>query len=353
MSNNNHNGSNGKVLVTGGGGYIGVVLAEELLNRGYAVRLLDTFYWGYEPLKEIKDRVDIVQADIRDVKNDVLMGVSAVIHQAGLSNDPMAEFNPKANYEINTDATKRIAIMCKENGVKRFTFASSGSIYDIGLMAEDVMQTEDSKVNPKAAYSLSKYKAEKELLKLADKDFEPVIMRQGTVYGFSPRMRYDLVVNTMLKSALLYNKLIVFCGGEQWRPLIDVSDVATAHIAAIEADSKDVSGQIFNLVYKNYRVLELAHWIKKALFETKGLRPEIEVDYSPRKDRSYRVSGDKIKKMIGWEPKVSVEESIKNMISKIDEWGYTDFMHPKYYNIEWMKLLEVITGLNKNLSRVF
>jgi nucleoside-diphosphate-sugar epimerase len=265
----------------------------------------------------------------------------------------MAEFNPEANFAINTDATIKLAKLCKKTGIRRFTFASSGSIYDRGLMAEDILQTEDSPVNPKAAYSLSKYKAEQELIKLADKQFCPVIMRQGTVYGFSPRMRYDLVVNTMLKSALLNNKLIVFCGGEQWRPLVDVRDVARAHIAAIEAPGEEVCGQIFNLVYKNYRVLELAHWIRKALRETKGLDPAIEVDYSPRKDRSYRVSGDKIKKAIGWDPKISVEESIKNMITEIDAWNYTDYLHPRYYNIEWMKLLSQISDLHKQIKRIF
>jgi len=345
--------SNGKILVTGGGGYIGVVLAEELLKRGYAVKLLDTFYWGMEPIKNIKDKVEIVQADIRDVGKEVLKDVSAVIHQAGLSNDPMAEFNPEANFEINTKATKRFAQLCKENGVKRFTFASSASIYDKGLLAEDILQDENSKVSPKAAYSTSKYQAEKELLKLADKIFCPVIFRQGTVYGFSPRMRYDLVVNTMLKTAMMINKLLVFCGGEQWRPLVDIHDVAQAHILAIESPEEKVCGQIFNLVYKNYRVLELAHWVRKALREIKDLNPEIEVDYSPRKDRSYRISGEKIKKVLGWEPKISVEESLKDMIKKIEEYSYTDWLNPKYYNIEWMKLLNEVVELQKKVKRIF
>jgi nucleoside-diphosphate-sugar epimerase len=345
--------SNGKILVTGGGGYIGVVLAEELLERGYVVKLLDTFYWGMEPIKHIKDKVEIIQADIRDVGKEVLKDVTAVIHQAGLSNDPMAEFNPEANFEINTKATKRFAQLCKENGIKKFTFASSASIYDKGLLAEDVLQDENSKVTPKAAYSISKYNAEQELLKLADKNFCPVIFRQGTVYGFSPRIRYDLVVNTMLKTAMMTNKLLVFCGGEQWRPLIDVRDVAQAHILAIEASEEKVCGQIFNLVYKNYRILELAHWVRKALREIKGLNPEIEVDYSLRKDRSYRISGEKIKKVLGWEPKISVEESLKDMIKKIEEYGYTDWLNPKYYNIQWMKLLNEIVELQKKVKRIF
>ncbi len=348
-----NNQKKSKVLVTGGGGYIGVVLVEELLERGYSVKVLDTFYWGFEPIKHIKDRVEIIQADIRDVDNSVLNDVFAVIHQAGLSNDPMAEFNPKANFEINTEATKRLAKLCKENGIKRFTFASSGSIYDKGLLAEDALQDENSKVEPKAAYSLSKYKAEQELLRLAGKDFCPVIMRQGTVYGFSPRMRYDLVVNTMLKTAMMTNKLLVFCGGEQWRPLVDVRDVAQAHIVALEAPEEKVCGQIFNLVYKNYRVLELAHWVRKALREIKGLNPEIEVDYSPRKDRSYRISGEKIKKVLNWEPKISVEESLKDMIKKIEEYGYIDWLHPRYYNIEWMKMMNEILELQKKVKRIF
>ncbi|MDH7476216.1 MAG: NAD-dependent epimerase/dehydratase family protein [Microgenomates group bacterium] len=350
MKNHNHDK---KVLVTGGAGYIGVVQIEELLEKGYAVKVLDTLYWGEEPLKHLKDRIEIIQADIRDVDPSIVKDVWAVIHHAGLSNDPMAEFNPKANFEINTEATKRFAKLCKENGIQKFTFASSASIYDKGLLAEDVLQDENSKVEPKAAYSLSKYKAEQELLKLADKDFCPVIFRQGTVYGFSPRMRYDLVVNTMLKTALMTNKLLVFCGGEQWRPLIDVRDVAQAHIVALEAPKEKVCGQIFNLVYKNYRVLELAHWVRKALREIKGLNPEIEVDYSPRRDRSYRISGEKIKKVLNWEPKISVEESLKGMIKKIEEYKYTDFMNPKYYNIEWMKLLSEVVELQKKVKRVF
>lgn len=343
----------GKILVTGGAGYIGVVLIEHLLDKGYGVRILDPLFWGVEPLRHVKDQIEIVQGDIRTIGPEILKGVSAVIHQAGLSNDPMAEFNPTANFDINTDGTKRFAELCKQNGVKRFTFASSGSIYDRGLLGEDVLQDEDSEVNPKAAYSLSKYKAEQELLKLADEKFCPVILRQGTVYGFSPRMRYDLVVNTMLKNAFLNNKIMVFCGGEQSRPLIDVNDVALAHIACLEAPEDKVCGQTFNLIYKNYRVLELAHWIWKCLVETHGIKPEIEVDYSPRKDRNYRVSGEKIKRVVGWEPKISVEASVKDMIANIEEWGYTDFMHPRYYNIEWMKLLTEIEKLVKSTDRIF
>lgn len=166
-------------------------------------------------------------------------------------------------------------------------------------------------------------------------------------------MRYDLVVNSMLKNALLFNKISVFCGGEQWRPLVDVRDVALAHIVAVEAPEEKVRGQIFNLIYKNYRILELTHWVRKALREVKRLNPEIEVDYSGRKDRTYRISGEKIKKILCWEPKISVEESVKDMIKKIEEWGYADYMHPRYYNIEWMKLLNEVAELQKKVKKIF
>jgi nucleoside-diphosphate-sugar epimerase len=221
------------------------------------------------------------------------------------------------------------------------------------MLAPDLLLDETAKVEPKSAYSDSKYKAEQGILKLADKNFCPIILRQGTVYGFSPRMRYDLVVNTMLKEALLNNKILVFCGGEQWRPLIDIEDVASAHIAVIEAPKDKVCGQIFNLVFKNYRVLELSHWVKNALKEIENINPEIIVQYQKSKARTYRISGEKIIKTLDWHPQISVYESVKDMIKKIRKYQYTDFHHPQYYNIEWMKLLHQTVELTQKINHVF
>jgi len=342
------------VLVTGGGGYIGAILVEELVSKGYSVKVLDSLLWGERPLAKFKDKIEVIQMDIRNVTPDVLQGVTAVIHQAGFSNDPMANYNPEANFEVNTTATINFAKLCKKQGVKRFTLASSASIYDRGFLAtDDVMQTEESDVEPKAAYSLSKFEAEKGLISLADNDFCPVILRQGTVYGFSPRMRYDLVVNAMVKTALEKNKITVFCGGEQWRPLVDVRDVALAHIAAIEAEHSQVCGETFNVMYKNYRILELAHWVQKVLRKELQLNPEIEVDYSPRQDRSYRISGEKITKVMGWTPTTSVEDSIKHMVKQIQAYGYADFSHPRYFNIEWMKMLCDVQEILKKSGKIF
>jgi nucleoside-diphosphate-sugar epimerase len=326
----------GKILVTGGAGYIGILAVEELLSNGYSVRVFDKFFWGKEPLKHLKDRIEMVQGDIRKPPISIFRNINAVIHLAAFSNDPMADFDPETNYEVNTLGTKKIAQIAKKMGIKRFIFASSASIYDRGLDAKDALKNEKSRVKPKAYYSISKLKAEKELLKLADKDFCPVILRQGTVYGFSPRMRYDLVVNTMVRDALMGKELTVFCRGIQWRPLIEVRDVAKAYIACLGAPEGKLRGEIFNLLYDNFRVLEVAKKVKNLIEKIKKSKVKLIVDHSPRKDRTYRMAGKKIKKVLGYKPTISIEESIKDMIKEIEKNGFTDFMHPKYYNIQWM-----------------
>ena len=211
-----------KVLVSGGAGYIGSVLIQELLGRGYAVKVFDKMYFGKKHLENggYGSRIEFVQGDIRNFDASILNDVGAVIHLAGLSNDPTAEFNPKANMEMNCNGTNVLAEACIEKGVCKFTYASSASVYDKGLIGENELLNEESKVEPIAAYSQSKYLGERILLDLSEKNdrFCPVILRQGTVYGQSPRMRYDLVVNTMVKNAFINGRMKVFCGGMQWRP---------------------------------------------------------------------------------------------------------------------------------------
>ena len=341
-----------KVLVTGAGGYLGVVLLEKLLERGHSVRALDSFYWGEDVLGEMGEDVEIVHADIRSIKKKYLKGIDAVCHFAGISTDPMAEYDPKSTYEINTDATVELAELCKKWGVEKFTFASSASIYDRGLNAKTNLQTEKSRVYPRRPYSVSKFRAEKKLAKMADERHKPVLFRHGTVYGYSPRMRFDLVVNTMFKSALQTGSLKVFCGGVQWRPLIDVNDIAMAHILAIESE-KDMRGEIINLVYKNYRMIDLAKIVKKTLESKLSVKVEIEVDKTKRKDRSYRMSGAKAKKMLGWEPKVSVEESLENLIKVYKDFDVHFFSHPRYYNIEWFNIMKNAQKVQEKTGRIF
>ncbi len=339
------------ILLTGGAGYIGSVLLKYILNKGETVRVFDKLIFGDDGLADYKGKLELVHGDIRNIDESVLDGIDSVIHCAGLSNDPMAEFNPKANDEMNYVATKRLANMCKEKDIKRFTFASSCSIYDMGFYVEDILKNENSEVKPRAAYAISKYKAENALLELADKNFCPVILRQGTVYGYSPRMRYDLVVNTFLKDAIINGILSVFSGGEMWRPLIDVNDVAKAHILCLEAPEEKVCGEIFNISYKNFRILELAHWVREALKDFK--RVEISVDYSGFTQRSYRISTDKIEKVLGFKPEVSIIESVKDMMVQINKNNFSDFSNPKYYNIQWMILLSEAEKIIEKTGKIF
>src|SRR3954454_2875200 len=193
------------ILVAGGAGYIGCVLLPKLIDRGYKVRLLDRFYFGEEAIGDFRDKLDqVVVADVREIPADALDGVDGVINLSGLSNDPTAEFNPEANWQMNAIATETLGRMCLDKGIERYVFASSCSLYD-GMPPG--MHDETADIKPRAAYATSKHYGEQALLKLADDGLCPVMFRNGTVYGYSPRMRFDNVVNTFVKDALLRGRL--------------------------------------------------------------------------------------------------------------------------------------------------
>lgn len=330
-----------RVLVVGGAGYVGSVLTEELLQHGYAVRVLDRLFFGDSGLRTVRDRIELVEADMRAVSPRVLEGVDAVVNVGGLSNDPTAEYNPQANREMNTVATAALARLCKAEGVKRYVLASSCSIYDCGVLDEgaDVLQDETAPVAPRAPYSVSKYEAEREILPMAGEDFCPVVLRKGTIYGYSPRMRYDLVVNTFVRDALVHRRLTLHHGGEMWRPLVDVRDAARAYIALLEAEDAAVRGEVFNLCYRNLRISELALRVQEALRRL-GIDLDVRPDYHHGSVRNYRVSGDKIGRVLNFHPKVSIEDSVTDMVERIRAEGRTDLENPRYYNLRWLQRLE-------------
>lgn len=331
------------VLVVGGAGYLGCVLIEELLTRGYDVTVFDRLFFGDFGMQKFRDRIRLLTGDIRSASPSIFENASAVINLGGLSNDPTAEYNPEANHQMNTVATRALAEMAKERGVKRYIFASSCSVYDIGIVDQerDVLLTEESEVGPHAAYAKSKLAGERELMALHDENFSPVMLRMGTLFGFSPRMRYDLVVNTFVKDAFLKGHMTLHYGGQMWRPLVDVRDAARAYIVALEAPDKLVSGQVFNIVNENYRISELALRVRDGL-QQKGINPEIKCTFQYAGIRNYRVSGKKIFNQLNYKPVISVEESVKNIVDQINSYGYTDFDNDRYYNIRWMKLLEQV-----------
>jgi len=329
-----------KILVTGGGGYIGVVLCERLLAAGHDVRVLDRLYWGHAPLLHLRDRIELVQEDVRAIDSSVLDGIDGVAHLAGLSNDPTAEYNPDANWQMNAEATTHLAAACKERRISRFSFGSSASIYD-GL--GDGPFDESADVQPRGAYSTSKFAAEQSLRELAGDGFHPAILRQGTVYGYSPRMRLDLVVNTFIKDALLRGTLFLHGGGWMWRPLVDVTDVAEAHMRCLEADPLTVSGEIFNVVHGNFQIRQLAMLVSGSLsLHERAVR--LEDAPLPKINRNYRCANAKLTQALGFTPHVTVLESIERMLSKLPVKDPAGLAHPRYYNIDWMTLLEDVVA---------
>lgn len=336
------------ILVTGGAGYIGAVLVHELVDKGEKVRVFDKLYFGDQPLEDIKDKIELIQGDVRQFPDSVLDNVKAVIHLGSLSNDPTAEFDPKANHEINFEGTMRVASACKRLNVPRFTFASSAAV--IGFHV-DAIADENFTPNPQSEYAQSKLDAENGVKSLASDKFCPVIFRQATVFGFSPRMRWDLVVNTMAKDAFSKGKIFVYCAGDNWRPLVHVKDVALAHIKALDASEEKVRGQIFNLVHKNYRILELGHWVREIL--KKIIPVDVDVLFGSKESRSYRISSDKIKKVLDFEALYSVENAVIEIYGILHSGRFTDFQNPIYYNIDWMKLLVAMEQTLKVIGKVF
>lgn len=325
------------ILVTGGAGYIGTVLCEKLLKKGHNLRIFDRFYFGRKATARLDGKAELVEGDTRDFSDDLLDGVDTVIHLAALSNDPTADFNPKANHEINTLATGKLATQAKKRGIKRFIFASSCSIYDKGLDWDETVNDENTKVNPSAFYSVSKHEAEKEILRLSDDNFCVVVLRKGTVFGFSPRMRFDLVINTMVKDALSKGVIKIYGEGFQWRPLVDIDDVSEAYSMALDAPEDKVNGEIFNVSLDNFLVKDLAFLISNILQKYLSLKPKVIFEKHEDKVRSYKVSSKKAKRILNFSPKIPIERSVVKIVNGIKKERISDFDNSLYYNIEWMR----------------
>jgi nucleoside-diphosphate-sugar epimerase len=338
----------------GGAGYVGSVLAVELLERGYSVRILDRLYFGDQGLAGIRDRVELVVGDMRSAGPAILDNVEAVINVGGLSNDPTAEYNPRANYEMNTTATAALAELCKQHGVRRYLLASSCSIYDRGILDEssDVLLDEGADVDPQAAYAGSKLQAEHLILPMASDHFSVTALRKATLFGFSRRMRYDLVLNTFVKDALSKGYITLHLGGEMWRPMADVHDAARAYVSLLRADPHRINGQVFSLVHQNFRISELALRAREAL-RALDVPCDIRPEYDYRSVRNYRVSGEKLSRTTGFEAKLSIEEAVRTMVESIHRFKYTDFENPRYYNIQWMKMLEEAQSVIQVTGSVF
>ena len=339
MITGNHGGS--LVLVTGGAGYIGCQLVPALLDGGYRVRVFDVMFYGDAGLDRVRDRIETVEGDIRSVPANLLDGVSAIINLAGLSTEPAAEYRPEANHEINFKAAVDLATLAKQKNVRRFIQASSASIYDVGAghPEKDILHTEDSLVAPFRIYSVTKREAEKRILAMADDSFTPVVLRKGSVYGYSPRIRFDLVVNAFVLNGLQTGCLVLHNGGEMWRPLLSIQDAAAAYKLMLEAPAEKVRGEIFNVTNGNYRISELALRVQHKLKEL-NIPCELQPDYNFRNLRSCQASGQKIAQHLAFIPKVTVEETVEDLVQKIRGGAFHDAADPAFHNIRWLDLLE-------------
>ena len=297
-----------KVLVTGNRGYIGSVLAPQLARDGHTVSGLDTCLYAGCDFGPERGEIPTVRADVRDVGADDLAGFDAVVHLAALSNDPIGELRPELTFQINLEGTLRVARAAKEAGVRRFLFASSCSMY--GASGSDDLLDEDAPLRPLTAYAESKVRAEEGLLELAGSDFCPVAMRNATVYGLSPRLRLDVVLNNLAGWAHTTGRIRLLSDGTAWRPLLHVEDLAATALALLDADEAAVRGEAFNVgtSEQNYLVRELA----ETLAEVTGCEIEL-ADEATADPRSYRVDFGKLERAfpalrLGWTARRGAEE---------------------------------------------
>jgi nucleoside-diphosphate-sugar epimerase len=326
------------VLVAGGGGYIGTTLVPRLLRRGYRVRVLDLFWWDKKVLLDAAgpagDLIQTIHADVRAIPAEAFDGVDAVINLSGLSNDPTAEYDPDANWQMNAVATETMGRACLDRGIERFVFASSCSLYD-GLPLG--MHDETAAIEPRAAYAVSKHYGEQALKSMAEEGLCPVILRNGTVYGYSPRMRFDLVVNTFAKDALLKGKLSLHGGGWMWRPLVDVQDASDALICAMEAPAELVKGEVFNVLHSNYQIRELALLVAGSV-QMMGRPVDLEEVGAPDLTRNYECSNMKLAQTLGFIPSRSVVTALDELLEWLAGVDPAEMAHPRFYNLPWLEL---------------
>jgi nucleoside-diphosphate-sugar epimerase len=294
-----------KIFITGGAGYVGSILVPKLLNLGFEVTVLDLMIYGEEVLSN-HDRLTKVKGDIRDeiLLEKIIPGHDALIHLACISNDPSFELNPSLGKSINLDAFEPIVKISSKNKVNRFIYASSSSVYGI---KKEKNVSEDMVLEPLTDYSKFKGDCEKILNSYKSEDFVTTSIRPSTVCGYAKRQRLDLVVNILTNHAF-HNREIKVFGGDQLRPNIHISDMAEAYLAVLNAEPKKINGQIFNVGFKNQSVNELANDVKEVVGN------DIKIINTKSDDnRSYHVSSQKIKDILGFETKHTVKDAVVDL----------------------------------------
>jgi nucleoside-diphosphate-sugar epimerase len=316
-----------KILIAGGAGYVGSVLIPKLLDRGYKVDVVDLFWFG----NYLPRQVGILNKDIFQLSVDDLERYEQVIFLAGLSNDPMAEFSPSKNFISNAAAPAYLSYTAKNAKVKRYIYASSCSVYGY---TENVLYDETGPVRSNYPYGISKLQGEQAAMQMADENFSVISLRRGTISGYSPRMRFDLIINTMFKSAVR-DHTITINNPSIWRPILSIEDAATAYVRAIEADYK-LSG-IFNIASGNYTVGEVGDLVKATVEERLGFRVNLNIKHN-QDFRNYKVSTEKANNVLSFHSNGDVKSIVADLIAHMQK--FQDWDNPLYSNIQSFKKLE-------------
>lgn len=325
------------ILVTGGAGYVGALLVPKLLDKGFNVTVIDLFIFNENVFDNIENskRLKLVKGDIRNYKllKETIPGHHAVIHLACISNDPSFELDPELGRSINYDAFLPLLETCRKQGVKRFIYASSSSVY--GIKNEENV-TEDLSLEPLTDYSKYKALCEEILLKDRSDDLSGVIIRPATICGYSPRLRLDLTVNLLTNLGYNRREITVF-GGEQKRPNIHIEDITDLYLRLLEYPDEKVAYKIFNAGYENQKIIDIANIVKKEA--EKELKKEVKISVSATDDlRSYHISSEKIKRELGFVPKYTIENAVRELIKYFRSGKISDpINNPCYYNVKMLK----------------
>ena len=342
-----------KILVTGSLGYIGTALTPHLLDLGFSVLGLDTGFFNNCKLFE-KNDTDVLIADMRNFDEKLLDNIDVVVHLASIANDPFGNLDPKEIYDPITKYSIFLAKLCKEKGIK-FIWPSSCSVYGI---SKDIID-EESTLDPQTAYSKNKVEFEKELIKISDHSFQPIILRLATLYGFSNRIRFDLVLNMFAGMSYLNKKIVLNSNGQSWRPVVHINDVIKAIVTCIKDEpvSSNDNALILNVgcTDDNYKIVDLAKKVSSSNPGTKvefiNYKKDLDEDQNRITDqnindgvdvRTYRVSFEKIKKVYpnfftDW----NIKKGVTQMLEKFDELNLksNDFNDPKFYRLKTMEKL--------------
>lgn len=317
------------VVVFGGAGYIGSALCRQLLENGWRVTAFDCLLFGEHGIEALKSKVgfSLFRGDMRclnDVSTVLQDGVDAVVLLAALVGEKACDADPRITADTNYIGAKLVAEACKYYGVSRMIFASTDSAYGI----QEGEMFEDSPVNPISLYARLKMQIESELLSLRTDFFHPTVLRMATIYGYSPRMRFDLVINILSLHAWASGRIKVF-GGEQWRPLVHVEDAARAYVMALEADVEEVAGEVFNVGSndQNHQIGTLGQIVAEVF-------PGLEIETIPQTPdlRDYRVNFDKIRRVLGYEVQWQIHAGIAGIRDALEQGLITDYKDGKYYN---------------------